>query len=216
MKQPTHKLSPSTLNLFQECKRCFYLQIKKNIKRPQTPFPSLPSGMDKILKTHFEKHAKNNTLPKELENLKNYKISNKPIIKEYQNNWKGIQYRYKDYLLRGAVDQILQKNKKLVVLDFKTRGFPLKENSHEYYKLQMDLYNFLLRKNGHKTQNYAYLLFYYPNKVDNKGNFVFDTRLVKIRTNVSRAERVFKDAIKCLEGSVPKVDKKCGFCCWGY
>jgi len=38
-----------------ECPRCFWLQIVKNIKRPAGIFPSLPSGMDKILKVHFDK-----------------------------------------------------------------------------------------------------------------------------------------------------------------
>ena len=31
-----------------ECPRCFWLQIVKNIKRPQGIFPSLPSGMDQV------------------------------------------------------------------------------------------------------------------------------------------------------------------------
>ena len=45
-----YKLSPSSLNLFVNCPRCFYLQVVKKIKRPDTPFPSLPSGMDDALK----------------------------------------------------------------------------------------------------------------------------------------------------------------------
>jgi hypothetical protein len=54
MKKP-FKLSPSKLNLFQECKRCFWLEKHKVWKRPQGIFPSLPSEMDKILKIHFHK-----------------------------------------------------------------------------------------------------------------------------------------------------------------
>jgi len=49
-----YKISPSTINLMLECPRCFWLQIVKNIKRPAGIFPSLPSGMDKILKVHFD------------------------------------------------------------------------------------------------------------------------------------------------------------------
>jgi len=37
--------------------------------------------------------------------------------------------------------------------------------SHEHYQMQMDLYNFLLRKNGYETEYYMYILFYYPNKI---------------------------------------------------
>lgn len=51
----TFKLSPSSLNLMLECPRCFWLQLVKKEKRPDTPFPSLPSGMDKVLKEHFDR-----------------------------------------------------------------------------------------------------------------------------------------------------------------
>ncbi len=48
----SYKLSPSSINLFLECPRCFWLQLVKKITRPQGAFPSLPSGMDRILKQH--------------------------------------------------------------------------------------------------------------------------------------------------------------------
>jgi len=51
----TH-LSPSRLNLFRECERCFWLRSNKDVKRPSGPFPSLPSGMDRIIKQHFDRH----------------------------------------------------------------------------------------------------------------------------------------------------------------
>jgi len=44
------KLSPSALNLMKECPRCFWLAQHKVWKRPSGIFPSLPSGMDRILK----------------------------------------------------------------------------------------------------------------------------------------------------------------------
>ncbi|MCX6774543.1 MAG: hypothetical protein NTY99_00435 [DPANN group archaeon] len=50
------KLSPSSLNLFKDCPRCFWLDKIKGISRPEGIFPSLPSGIDKVLKEHFDKH----------------------------------------------------------------------------------------------------------------------------------------------------------------
>src|SRR3989338_5295800 len=61
-----YKFSPSNLSLLKECKRCFWLQFNKNIKRPQGIFPSLPSGMDKILKAHFDSYRDKGELPPEL------------------------------------------------------------------------------------------------------------------------------------------------------
>ena len=62
-----------------------------------------------------------------------------------------------------------KKNEKLIVLDYKTRGFPLKEDTAAHYQLQLDVYNFLLRKNDHDTEDYAYLLFYVPREVTATG-----------------------------------------------
>ena len=62
----TYKFSPSSLSLLKDCPICFWLHFNKNIKRPAGIFPSLPSGMDKILKNHFDKFMKKGLLPPEL------------------------------------------------------------------------------------------------------------------------------------------------------
>jgi len=211
------KLSPSTLNLFKECPKCFYLQIIKNEKRPDTPFPSLPNGMDKILKEHFDRFLDKNQLPPEIkEECKDCQLyNNKEKLSIWRSNFKGIQYTDKEsgIILRGAVDNILKKGNKLIVLDYKTRGYPLKEDTHTYYILQMDLYNFLLRKNNYETEDYTYLLFYYPNKVLETGEVIFDTKLIKIKTDPKRGEKVFKEAIKLLQkDEIPEASPNCGFC----
>ena len=59
----TFKLSPSQLNLFKECPRCFWLHHHKVWKRPAGIFPSLPSGMDRILKAHFDKFMEKGQMP---------------------------------------------------------------------------------------------------------------------------------------------------------
>jgi len=212
-----YKISPSTINLMLDCPRCFWLQIKKGVKRPSTPFPSLPSGMDKILKLHFDKFMEKGEMPPELkeeEEVYGCKLfDDEEKLKVWRSNFKGLAYEEDGVLLHGAVDNILVKDGKLIVLDYKTRGFPLKEDSHKYYQVQMDLYNFLLRKNGYKTEDYTFLLFYYPNKVTDSGEVIFDTKLLKIKTSVKDGEKVFKEAIKLLKmENPPKADKNCQFC----
>jgi len=206
------KLSPSTISLFLECPRCFYLQIVKGIKRPQGIFPSLPSGMDKILKEHFDRFMSQEKLPPELKEIKDCKLfDDKEKLKIWRSNLKGISYQEDDILLHGAIDNLLVKKDKLIVLDYKTRGFPLKEDTHEHYQTQMDLYNFLLRKNNYKTEDYAYLLFYYPKEVLSSGEIIFNSELVKMKTNVKNGEKVFNDAVKCITSdSIP--EEKCEWC----
>ena len=127
-----------------ECKRCFYLHVVKKVKRPETPFPSLPSGMDKVLKAHFDRFMLKDELPpeiKEHEHVKNLKLfDDQEKLALWRNNRKGLEYLDKssNVLLHGAIDNILVNGKKLIVLDYKTRGFPCKDDTHEHYQTQMD------------------------------------------------------------------------------
>jgi len=51
------RLSPTTgLSLFKECPRCFWLHFNKNVHRPRGIFPSLPSGMDLVIKNYFDRY----------------------------------------------------------------------------------------------------------------------------------------------------------------
>jgi len=59
-----YKFSPSSLSLLKDCPRCFWLKFNKNITRPESIFPSLPSGMDKILKEHFDRFMKKGEIKK--------------------------------------------------------------------------------------------------------------------------------------------------------
>ncbi len=216
-----YKLSPSSINLFLECSRCFWLQLVKGIKRPEGIFPSLPSGMDKILKKHFDSYMEKGELPPEIKahGLQNgYKLfTDKKTLDIWRSNFKGIQYTDKTsgVLLRGALDNVLTKGKKLIVLDYKTRGYPLKEDTHTHYQTQLDIYNFLLRKNGYETENYAYLLFYHPKNVNEKGDVVFHTDLIRMETNPKNGEKIFKEAIRILEGPIPELGENCDYCKWG-
>jgi hypothetical protein len=211
----TFKLSPSALNLMKECPRCFWLTQHKVWKRPNGIFPSLPSGMDKILKIHFDKFRDKNMLPPELcenkhcENMKLF--DDKEKMKVWQSNFKGVSFKdKKGNELHGAVDNILVKGKKLIVLDYKTRGYAVKDDTAEHYRLQQNIYNFLLRKNGYETEDYFFLLFYVPKEVTETGEVLFNTELVKMKVDVKMAENEWKKAIKLLNSDCPT--KCCEWC----
>ena len=209
------KLSPSALNLMQECPRCFWLAQHKVWKRPAGIFPSLPSGMDKILKIHFDKFMEKGQMPPELcehQSCVNMKLFNdKELLKVWQSNFKGVSWKdRKGNELHGAVDNILVKGKKLIVLDYKTRGYALKDDTAEHYRNQLDFYNFLLRKNYYQTEDFSFLLFYVPKEVMPTGEVIFDTTLVEMKVNVKNAEKIWKKALKLLNGDCPK--KSCEWC----
>lgn len=199
----------------KECPRCFWLHQHKVWKRPAGIFPSLPSGMDKVLKKHFDNFRDKGELPPELCNNNHCEdmklFPDEELLKVWQNNLKGIEFTDKDgNILRGAVDNILIKGKKLIVLDYKTRGYALKEDTHKFYQNQLDTYNFLLRENDYETEDFGFLLFYIPKEVTETGEVIFDTTLLKIETNPKNAEKIFKDAIKLLNSDCPQ--DSCEWC----
>jgi len=213
--KPVFRLSPSSLNLMQECPRCFWLSQHKVWKRPVGIFPSLPSGMDRILKNHFNNFRDKGELPPELcneDHCSDMKLfGDKEKLKIWQNNRQGISWTDKEgNILRGAVDNLLVKGNKLIVLDYKTRGYDLKDDTAEHYRLQLDIYNFLFRKNNYQTEEYAFLLFYVPSEVTETGEVIFDTSLIKMKVDIENAEKTWRKALELLNDECPQ--KGCEWC----
>lgn len=117
-------------------------------------------------------------------------------------------------MLRGAVDEILMHDGELILLDFKTRGFPIKDDAHKSYQDQLNIYRFLLVKNGYKVSKNGYLLFFHPVTITDDGKFIFKTEVVEVKLDADDGEKLFNNAVKILEGRMPAASKDCGFCKW--
>ena len=97
-------------------------------------------------------------------------------------------------------------------LDFQTAEevYPNKEDTHEHYQDQLNIYAWLLEKLEHKVEDFAYLLFYHPKEVLETGEVVFNTDLKKMKISPDDAEKLFNKAIKMLNGDCPT--KCCEWC----
>lgn len=198
------------MNLMKECPRCFWLEKHKIWKRPNGAFPQLPNGIDRILKIHFDKFMRKGELPPEIKDHHHTQglklFDNEELLKAWRNNLKGISWTDKEgNVLHGAVDNILMRGKKLIVLDYKTKGFPMRdeEESGNRYQNQLNIYNLLLRNNEFETEDYAFLLFYIPREVLETGEVVFDTTLARRNVNIRNAERLWAEALDLLNSECP-------------
>lgn len=200
------KLSPSTLNLFADCKRCFYLEVKLKLSRPRGIFPSLPGGIDRTLKAYFDTFRVKGELPSELAD----KIQGRLAL--------GLpkQLKYHDEKLnadlRGNLDECIEyPDGTFAALDFKTRASRA-ENIIPAYQTQLNLYTLLLEKTGHKTRNAGYLVYYYPESVEG-GNFRFGIDIKEIVTSIVDAYRLFSEAVSLLnEDKIPDPSPDCEYC----
>lgn len=212
------KLSPSSLGLFSECPRCFWLYKKRNIKRPEGPFPSLPGGMDNLIKAYFDRYRKKGKLPPELKGHFSGRLMPDQAILDKWRNWRqGLTFiddTDRDFALIGAFDECFVDGDIHMPADYKTRGYELKEDTSDYYIDQLSFYALLLKKNGFKINKTGYLIYYIPENVSEMGSTKFSVEIVRLTTDIDRAYKLFKNAIEVLKGPIPRASKACQFCAW--
>ncbi|OGL67633.1 hypothetical protein A3B21_01420 [Candidatus Uhrbacteria bacterium RIFCSPLOWO2_01_FULL_47_24] len=214
------QLSASTLSLYKECPRCFWLQLKAGVHRPKGIFPSLPGGMDGVIKTYFDQfRGTKEGLPPEIRG----KVEGKLLEdQELLNGWRvrtgGLRYFDKklNTKLMGLLDDCLVDRGAYIPLDYKTRGYAPKEDSSSFYQHQLDIYEWLLQENGCKTKGVGFLVYYHPLGVRKDGIVQFEVTPKRMETSPQRARKLFEDAAKLLQSEkAPKAHSTCTFCSWG-
>lgn len=208
MNNKTIQLSPNSLNLFLECPHCFWLEKKMGIKRPQ-PFPyALNIAVDVLLKQEFDSYrAQDKPHPLLVDNNIPAKLfSNQNLLNQWRSNFQGIRY-YDEALgatLFGAVDDVLEfESGKLAPLDYKSTGSAV-SNIYDHFQIQMDVYTYLLEKNGFSTPRKGYLAFYVVDKRNGFGDRLpFKKELHEIETDPTDVEDIFRDALEVLKKDTP-------------
>ena len=218
-------LSRSKIDLFLECQRCFYLDMRLGIKRPPTfPF-TLNSAVDALLKKEFDIHrAQGNPHPL----MEKYGIDavpfNDPHVPEWRDNFRGIRFYHQptNFIVSGALDDVWQNSQgELIVVDYKATSTSQKINLndgrryHESYKRQVEVYQWLLRQNGYKVSDDAYFV-YCNGKRDEKafdGKLEFDVEVINHKGDDSWVEKTLFDIRACLEkNEIPAPSPDCEYC----
>jgi len=225
----TFKISRSKFSNFLDCKRCFYLERVKGLKDPSMPGWALNSAVDELLKKEFD-HYRNIQKPHPFV-VKN-KLNFIPFKHEKINYWRdalrgGIAFTDTDTNLEihGGVDDIWfnPDNDELVVVDYKAQSKNetvetepyLESQYHQNYKVQMDIYVYILRQMKFKVSNTAYFLvcngLKTPDKFD--ATLHFDLTLVPYKTNDSWIKNKIIEMKKVLNSKeVPEINKFCEKC----
>ncbi len=213
------KLSPSTLNLFLECPKCFWLELEGGVHRPRGIFPSLPGGMDGVIKTYFDKYRAVNKVPPEIEGkTEGVLMADQDLLNKWRSWRTGLVYRDPENgaALSGAIDDLMVDPKKQLYIpfDYKTRGYALKADSSSFYQNQLNCYGLLLQENGLPIAGFGYLCYYIPKEVSEGGMVEFDVIPKKMDIDPEAARKVFRDAVKLLNGAMPKSHSNCEYCMW--
>jgi hypothetical protein len=132
------RLSPSDLTfLWDECQRCFYLKVKLNFKRPVTPFPSIFTTIDGLMKDHFQgqpTHRMHPSLPPGIVQFGGGRVQSLPI---------SLPGHLESSYILGNFDSILAfDDGSYAVVDFKTSD-PKPEHV-AFYGRQLHAYTYAL------------------------------------------------------------------------
>lgn len=216
-------LSRSKIDSFLECARCFYLDRRLGIGQPPSPPFSLNKAVDTLLKKEFDIHrAKGTAHPL----MAHYGIDAVPYphakLTEWRNNFKGIRYLHPatNFEVFGAIDDVwVSPAGELIIVDYKatskTSAINLDAAWQVSYKRQMEIYQWLFRKNKFTVSPTGFFV-YCNGRADKEafdGKLEFDLHLLPYRGNddwVDEALMAARDTLMARE--LPAPADNCKFC----
>lgn len=223
--ETSFRLSRSKLDLFIECPRCFWLDRRKGIGRPPGyPF-NLNSAVDALLKKEFDTHRKAGTVHPL---VRAFGLELVPFQHDFIEEWRdslrrGITYPVPgtNLVLTGGVDDVWvdPSSGELTIVDYKATSkdgeVSLDADWQIGYKRQMEIYQYLFRRNGHQVSRTGYFV-YCNGRTDGAafdGKLEFDIKILPYVGDDSWVEGKVLEAHKLLnQGEMPVMGEDCDYC----
>ncbi len=219
----TFKVSRSKIEDFVRCPRCFWLDRRLKIARPDTPPFQINKAVDELFKKEFDVYrSKGQPHPLMIEyNISAIPYSHKSLDK-WRANFTGVQYLHEptNLLIFGAVDDVWVNDQgELIVVDYKATSkkseVSLDAPWQISYKRQMEVYQWLLRKNGFEVSDTGYFV-YTNGRLDLDGFFdkiEFRTKVIGYTGNDDWIEPTIHKIKECLEQEkMPAPGLDCEYC----
>jgi len=205
------------------CQRCFYIDRRLGVDQPPGyPF-SLNAAVDTLLKKEFDLYrAKNTSHPF----MEAYGIDAVPFKHAKMNEWRdpftGIQYLdlETNILVTGGIDDIWQnKQGELHVVDYKATAkngeVGIDADWQQGYKRQVEMYQWLLRKNGFQISPVAYFV-YVNGRTDLEAfdaKLEFNVKIIPYEGDDSWIGDMLKQAkLVLMQDELPRAGAECEFC----
>jgi RecB family exonuclease len=190
---------------------------------PGYPF-SLNSAVDKLLKKEFDVHRARGTKHPLMET---YGIDAIPLSHEKIDEWRdsmhhGITVRMEgtNIVITGGVDDVwVNPSGEYIIVDYKATSkdeeVNLDADWQDGYKRQMEIYQWLFRKNGFKVSDTGYFV-YCNGKTDREAfdaKLEFEIKVIPYVGNTDWVEKTIISAINCLNANVlPEPGEDCDYC----
>ncbi len=217
------RLSRSKIENFMHCPKCFYVDRRLGVGQPPGfPF-NLNSAVDALLKKEFDMHRIAATAHPL---MKAYGLDAVPFQDARMDEWRdslrrGIRFldTRTNLLVTGGVDDVWVDPKgELIIVDYKATSKDSQVNLdadwQDGYKRQMEIYQWLFRKNGFKVSSTGYFV-YCNGKTDAKAfdaKLEFDIDLLPYKGDDGWIDDALVEIKACLDGAIPEANASCDFC----
>jgi hypothetical protein len=223
-KEP-YTISRSKIERFTECPRCFWLEARFGIGRPDMPSFTLNNAVDELFKKEFDiRRAKGEAHPL----MKEYGINAVPLKHEKIEEWRdalkrGIKTHHEptNLIVRGGIDDIWKdaESDTVYIVDYKAtagkKEVTLDDQWKDGYKRQVEIYQWLFRRNGFTVSPTAY--FVYANGQNDReafdGKLEFEVTVLPHEGDDSWVEPAIVKLKECLDReALPPVGARCEYC----
>jgi CRISPR/Cas system-associated exonuclease Cas4 (RecB family) len=222
-----YKLSRSKIELFVQCPRCFWLDVRLKIVRPSSPPFNINKAIDELFKKEFDRYrVKGEPHPLMVE----FGVNAIPFAHDKLGEWRetfiGVTTLHEPTNLHifGAVDDLwIDQDGQVIVVDYKAtakdREVDIDAEWQNSYKRQMEIYQWLLRRNGLSVSNVGYFV-YTNGRLDAESfndRIEFKTKIITYSGNDAWVESTIKKMKRCMDGDMPGVGRSamggaCEYC----
>ena len=217
------QISRAKIEDFVRCPRCFVLEVKHGVKKPQSPPFTLNMAVDGQLKKEFDHYRKLAAVPPVIAaaGLDLIPFSH-PDLDTWRSNFKGIRFATDDFLVTGAVDDVwVNKAGELVVVDYKATGrqSPVTElgvgGFYDSYRRQIEVYQWLLLMNGFNVSSTGYWLYVTATQTQPafEGALHFESNLIAHEADIRWVTEVLREIkINLDDPALPFSGEDCDVC----
>lgn len=219
-------LSRSKLDNFLNCPRCFYIDRRLGVSPPNGPPFNINIAVDVLLKREFDDCRSRGVAHPYMERTgKNLVPFADTRLDAWRENFQGVRAVHEEsgFELFGAVDDLwLDKDTgEVIVVDYKATSKEAEINLDAdwqiAYKRQMDIYQWLLRRNGLEVSSVGYFVYCNGRRdVEHfSGRVEFDVYVLEYVGDDSWVEDALNAAATCLRSAmVPSPNKGCVQCAY--
>ena len=211
-----------------QCPRCFWLDVRLKIKRPNGPPFNINKAIDELFKKEFDVYrSKKQPHPIMSDNQIKAVPYQHDELDKWRHNFTGVAavHTPTNLYVFGAVDDVwVNESGELIVVDYKATAksseITIDSDWQISYKRQMEVYQWLLRQNGFTVSDTGYFV-YTNGRFDLDGfndRLEFNTKLIPYNGNDSWIEPTLQNMKKSMEtDDMPPVGNAamggpCDFC----